>query len=181
MIDAHHPADANPRPRFWFRVVGMGVIVVLLGFVFLHVYPKAWRITCRPFETRSIDATGRNVSVFTTACLPMSWYFIAGFCGAGSAAAVTLRKITALRLVMFVVLCDLVVTWIAGTALLVWDHFQPHMWADSGAAAFWASAPFTGFFVGVTFGNLFTLGFPLWAGALASFCVLGAERAHLRN
>jgi hypothetical protein len=162
-------------------VIGIGVVVVLIGFVFLRLHPKAWSVTCRPIETRSKDAAGRNVAAVTFSCLPVYWYFVAGFCGAASSAIITLRRITVIRLVMFILICDLLVTGIAGMALLVWEHYLPLANPGFGPAAFWASLLPFGSLIGLFFGNIFTLGFPVWAAALASFCVLGSERALFRK
>jgi hypothetical protein len=182
VTDYHHPRErGNLRWQFWFRVTGISVVVVLTGLVFFRVYPMAWMASCETFETRSTDAAGRNVVIFENFCLPLYWYYIIGFCGAVLSAIITLRRVTVIRLVMFIIVCDLMVTWIGGTALLAWDRYLPHAVPGPSPAAFWASLPLSGFFVGVTFGNIFTLGFPVWAAALASFCILGGERALLRK
>jgi hypothetical protein len=181
IFDRRSPEGGIPGRQFWFRVVGIGMVVVLIGFVFLHLYPRAWRVACRPIETRSTDPTGRNISTVTFSCLPISWYYIAAFCGAAFSAIITLRRVTAVRLVMFIVIADLLIAWIAGMTLLVWDHYLPHIDLESGPAVFWVSLLLFAAMTGIIFGNIFTLGFPVWAPALALFCVLGGERALRRK
>ena len=179
--DRRSHEGGSPKWQFWFRVVGIGGVVVLTGFVFLRLHPRAWSVTCRPLETRSTDPSGRNITAVTFSCLPIYWYYVAGFCGAAFSAIMTLRRVSVVRLAMFVVVSDLLITWIAGMALLVWDHYLPHIDIGFGPTGFWASLPLFGALVGLIWGNVFTLGFPVWAAALASFFVLSSERALLRK
>ncbi len=59
--------------------------------------------------------------------------------------------------------------------LLVWDELQPHAAAAPIPASLWPFFPFFGLLLGVLWGNFVTLGFPLWAGAIALLLVIGGE------
>lgn len=163
----------------WGRAFAIGFLVVLVGYLLLHFEPRIRRPTCRNLVSYAAGPGGNHATSFSYVCFPVYFYCLAALIGSGGAAIVTLRRITIPRAFLFIVLCDVFTTWIAGTALLVWDRFQPHATLPSPEAFWFLLLPF-GLVLGAVFGNVTTLGFPLWSGAAALLVTIAAEAVYCR-
>lgn len=174
------PTQAQPsrNRRPWGRALLIGLLVVLVGYVFLHFEPRIRRPTCRNLLSYATGPDGNRTVTFAYVCLSVYFYYLAAFVGSGAAAIVALRRITALRALLFIVLCDVFVTWLAGIVVLVWDRLQPH--TLPGSEAFWFLLLPFGLLLGIVFGNVATFSFPLWSGAAALLITIGAEAAYGR-
>ena len=170
--------QSEDKHRRWRRAITIALLVAIIGYLFLRAYPRAWSVTCRSVSTHSTDAGGRDATTYSFTCLPIYWYYIFAFAGSWLAAVITLRKITLLRSLLFIILCDLFITWIAGVTLLVWDSLQPH--AVPTSAYLWLLLPFLGLWLGGYVGNVVTFGFSLWAGAMALLFAISGEALNRR-
>lgn len=152
------------------RMITIGVLCALGAVLFLAVFPRTLTATCHSWQIDSIDAAGRNVRTGHVACLPEYWFCICAFLGASLAAFLTLKKVTLLRSIGFVIVCDVLMNWFGVMAMLVvWKMADPTMPL--------VEFPWLAVLVGLTFGNLATKGFALWAGMLALLITLGLDAA----
>jgi hypothetical protein len=153
----------------------IGILAALLSDVFLHLFHSMYGATCTSYQIDSIDPNGRNVRTGHVACLPLYWFYIAPFIGAFLAAMVSFRawqNPTFLRAILFLIICDVLTTWLAAMALRY--YWQPTFNTPIPSSILdWTNWSLNSLLFGLLFGNIVTKFLAIWAGALGLVWMFG--------